>query len=44
VVTETGVQGLENGVLQGLDLAQAAARMQALAQARGLPRQQRAQA
>ena len=44
VVTETGVQGLEGGVLQRLDLAQAAARLQGLAQARSLPRQQRARA
>ena len=44
VVTEAGVQGLEGGVLQRLDLAQAAARLQGLAQARSLPRQQRARA
>ena len=40
VVTEAGVQGLEGRVLQQLDLAHAAARLQALALARGLPRQQ----
>jgi 5-formyltetrahydrofolate cyclo-ligase len=40
VVTELGVQGLGDGVLQQLDLAQATTRFQALAQARGLPRQQ----
>jgi hypothetical protein len=44
VVTEVGVQGLEGGVLQQLDLAQAAARLRALALARGLPRQQRTRA
>jgi len=44
VVTEAGVQGLENGSLQGLNPAQAADRLQALALARGVPRQQRAQA
>jgi hypothetical protein len=40
VVTETGVQGLEGGALQRLDVGQAAAKLQALARARGLPRQQ----
>ena len=40
VVTELGVQGLGDGVLQQLDLAQATTRFQALAKARGLPRQQ----
>ena len=44
VVTEAGVQGLEGGVLQQLDLAQAAARLRALARARALPRQQRTRA
>ena len=44
VVTEVGVQGLEGGVLQRLDLAQAAARLRALALARALPRQQRTRA
>lgn len=39
VVTETGVQGLEGGALQRLDVGQAAAKLQALARARGLPRQ-----
>lgn len=38
VLTEAGVQVLEGGSLQDLDLAQAAARLHALAQARGLPR------
>lgn len=40
VVTEAGVQGLENGALKCLDGAQATARMQSLARARGLPRRQ----
>lgn len=40
VVTELGVQGLEGGIMRQLDFAQATTRFQALAQARGLPRQQ----
>jgi 5,10-methenyltetrahydrofolate synthetase len=40
VVTEAGVQGLEGGTLQPLDLVQAAHRLQALARGRSLPRPQ----
>ncbi len=42
VITEVGIEGLDDGALQRLDTVQAAARVQALAQARSLPRAQMA--